>query len=122
MKVNYLISIFIILMLNKINAINCASIDEYVQSLKDNHIIILDNNSHIIIFFNANKDKKYALIKEIPAYLSYVRCEDNRIYFTNIRNNMVTYISNLFQNSSIEQEFINVINTNLTDYIDYLNC
>ena len=41
MKVNYLISIFIILMLNKINAINCASIDEHVQSLKDNQIIIL---------------------------------------------------------------------------------
>ena len=121
MKVNYLISIFIILMLNKINAINCASIDEHVQSLKDNHIIILDNNSHIIIFFNANNDKKYALIKEIPAYLSYVRCEDNIIYFSTIIKNNVTYISNLFQNSSIKQEIINVINTNLTGYTDYLN-
>ena len=121
MKVNYLISIFIILMLNKINAINCASIDEHVQSLKDNHIIILDNNSHIIIFFNANNDKKYALIKEIPAYLSYVRCEDNIIYFSTITKNNVTYISNLFQNSSIKQEIINVINTNLTGYTDYLN-
>ena len=122
MKINYLISIFIILMLNKINAINCDSIDKHVQDLKDNQITILDNNSHLIIFFKANKDKKYyALIKEIPAYLSYVRCEDNIIYFSTIIKNNVTYISNLFQNSSIKQEIINVKNTNLTGYTDYLN-
>ena len=122
MKINYLISIFIILMLNKINAINCDSIDEHVQSLENSQITKLDNNSHLIIFFKANKDKKYyALIKEIPAYLSYIKCENNTIYFSNIRDNKFSYFSNLFQKSSIENTTINVINTNFTGYTDSLN-
>ena len=122
MKVNYLISIFIILMLNKINAINCDSIDEHVRSLENSQITKLDNNSHLIIFFKANKDKKYyALIKEIPAYLSYIKCENNTIYFSNIRDNKFSYFSNLFQKSSIENTTINVINTNFTGYTDSLN-
>ena len=92
MNTKYLILIIFGFILNKINAVKCADIDEGLAKLtvSKNKILILNTYTNKIIFFFINK-KIHTLITNIGAYVYYGSCLDNTLSLFNIENEEIYY-------------------------------
>ena len=112
MKIKYLILIIFGFILNNINAVTCADIEEGLAkfTVSKKKILILNTSTNKIVFFYINKNI-YTLITNIGAYVYYHSCLENSLTFYNIQNTRVHYDLNFDEEkSSIKTEDLPVDN------------
>jgi hypothetical protein len=93
MKSKYLIiTIFVILIFNKIHSIACSDIQKKLEELLSNHdyVELLDNISQKVVFFIIN-ETIYAIKDNINTYYFFGKCSGEKLYFYDINNNTVVH-------------------------------